>query len=276
MRAAVAAVGLALIAAALTAVGAHAAGPIVIGGRVMLQFQGTVTAQWSIRPSPHDDGCYVRTVTGSGTQTLVYHTHGRRAAMALYEDRASLTVTLPPSESTSVPRVVLPGYGRMDIKRSGVITASFQKSASWTSACPSQPADVSASTSGCGEAHIPWDSYLEDVRGTLTVDAVDYPPARMLSDCPWFDPTPIQEDPNDPSGQFPASTKPFPLATIRRKLARVGGRLTIQGRQSWHSDDRRDVDPLLNDIGAGSSEVVATESATWRYTLVRASGHFSK
>ena len=244
-----------------------------IGGRVTLQFQSSVNAQWSIPASVTDDGCYVSSITGSGVQALTYSTGTRRVPMSLYEDRTTMIVSLPPRVHDYTPTDVVPGFGRMDIKRSGAITATFQRSATWTSDCPPQPADVSANASGCGEAHVPWSTGLKDTRDTLTAGAGDWAPDKMLADCPFFAPTQLLHQDERP-GQFPSATERFSLATIRRRLAHPSGRLIAQGRQSWQSRTPQFVSPLIHDIGTGDIEVNAVETATWKYTLVRTSGHF--
>ena len=98
-------------------------------------------------------------------------------------------------------------------------------------------------------------------------------PDEMLADGPFFAPTQLLHQDERP-GQFPSATERFSLATIRRGLAHPSGRLIAQGRQSWQSRTPQFVSPLIHDIGTGDIEVNAVETATWKYALVRTSGHF--
>jgi hypothetical protein len=98
----------------------------------------------------------------------------------------------------------------------------------------------------------------------------------MLTDCPFFPPTPLLND-LARAGQFPRATQePFPLTTIRHKLARIGGKLVLHGSPSWQSQDVQAVGPVLHELFLDAVPVDALETVSWKATVVRTAGSYSQ
>jgi hypothetical protein len=244
-----AAVGLTLA----LAVSAHAAS--LSGLRVTLQFKGHMHTVWSFPGAETgDDGCYVETTSGSGSQTMDFDMHGNRVYMSLVDAGGSVAFQFPLNERANQHRFV-PGFRGADVSRIGNIKMVFSKSVHWESGCYPQPEEQFADTSGCGDKHVPWDAMPLDGEGTFYPNVSAFLPTEMLAQCPTRGPSNI-----DATDSFPTKAKTHvPLSELRHVLSKKNGKLIIHGRHRYHTEDMQ-----------GQFELTATTTIDWKMILIRA------
>jgi hypothetical protein len=225
------------------------------GLQVTLQFKGHLHTDWSFPGTETgDDGCYVETTSGSGSQTMDFDMHGNRATMGIVDAGGSLSFQLPTRERAGPNKLAL-GFRGAHVSRIGNIKTVFAKSVHWDASCYPQPEEQFAENSGCGEKYVPWDAAPLDSEGTFYPDVFVFLPTHMLSACPTKSPSSI-----DTTDSFPTKAKThIPLNELRDVLGKKNGKLIILGHHRYHTEDTQ-----------GEFEVTATTLIDWKMILIRA------
>jgi len=225
------------------------------GLHVTLQFQGTMATVWSFPGTQiGDDGCYVSTESGSGSQTMDFNTHRQHVNMNVVDAGGSIAFQLPPGERAGPNHFAL-GFRGADVSRIGNEKTVFDKSQFWTPGCIPQPMEHFADTVGCGEKHVPWDMTPIDIGNKFYPEVAAFLPTHMLTQCPTFGPSNARGTESFP----PATQTHVPLSEVRHVLGRKHGKLIIHGQHRWHTEDRQ-----------GEFEVTATTTVHWKVILIRA------
>jgi hypothetical protein len=245
-----------LVVALAPAVLARAAS--LAGFHATLQFQGTMKTVWSFPGAEvGDDGCYVSTTSGSGSQTADFNTHRQHVNVNIVDAGSTIAFQLENVRERASQNHFALGFRRGDVSRVGNEKTVYSKSVHWDSSCFPQPQESFADTGGCGDKQVPWDA-MPLVAGSKLMPNVDaFLSSHMLSACPFFGPSNIS---GDESGSFPRQTQTHaPLSNVRSVLGKKHGKLIIRGQHRWHTEDKQ-----------GDFEVTATTTVQWKATLIRA------
>lgn len=220
---------------------------------VTMQFNGTANTVWSFPPTePVDDGCFLSTDSGSGTQRYDYSMGHRRVYLHIVDAGGSIAFQLPHPSERANQRHVIAGFREVTADRIGNIKTVYSKSPRWDpSGCLPVPEEHFADTSGCGGRSMPWDMTPIDLNGTLEPEVAAYPPVEMLTMCPFYGPSDIG---------FPTDTQTrVPLSELRHVLGKKHGKLIIRGRHRSHTEGLQ-----------GRYDLSITTTITWQMTLIRA------
>jgi hypothetical protein len=253
-----------LRAVAVTAV-VIALGPAVVaraasldGFHATLQFQGTMKTVWSFPGTEtSDDGCYVATTSGSGSQTADFNTGRQHVNLTIADAGRTIAFQLSNVRERASQGHFALGFRHGAVSRIGNEKTVYSKSVHWDSNCYPQPEESFADTGGCGDKDVPWDAMPLVAGSALMPDVEAFLPSHMLSACPFYGPSDIS---GDEIGSFPRQTQTHaPPSEIRSVLGKKHGKLLILGRQRWHTEDKQ-----------GDYEVTATTTVQWKTTLIRA------
>lgn len=228
------------------------------GFHATLQFQGTMRTVWSFPGAEvGDDGCYISTTSGSGSQTADFNTGRQHVNVSIVDAGSTIAFQLSNVRERASQNHFALGFRGGDVSRIGNEKTVYSKSVHWDSSCYAQPQESFADTGGCGEKQVPWDAMPLVAGAKLMPNVEAFLRSRMLSACPFFGPSDIS---GDEVGSFPRQTETHaPLPEVRSVLGKKHGKLLIRGQQRWHTEDKQ-----------GDFEVTATTTVQWKATLIRA------
>jgi hypothetical protein len=217
-----------------------------------MQFNGHAHTVWSFPPTdPVDDGCFLSTDSGSGSQTYDYAMNHRRVYMHIVDAGGSISFQLPPGERPARQVHPMAGFRQAQASRIGNIKTVYSRSPQWTTGCGAAPEESFADTVGCGEKHVPWDMTPIDEAARFFPQVAAYPSTHMLTQCPFYGSSVIG---------FPTETQThMPLSESRDVLGGKNGKLIIHGQHRWHTEGKQ-----------GRYDLTITTTVEWKMILIRA------
>jgi hypothetical protein len=235
---------------------APARGESLGGFRATMLVKASMTTVWSF-PSVEesDDGCWVGSDSGSGSQTIDYDARGR-AKVTIADAGTTIAFQLA-SDRRAEPNHEAPGFRGASASRFGSVKTVWHKSVHWEPACLPEPEQTVSDTGGCGQKKVPWDAQPLLAGNKLMPGIEAFLPSHMLAACDFFGPTGID---GDEVGSFPRQTEThLSAAKVRRVLSEKHGELNIKGKQRWHNESTQ----------GSHYEVTATTTVHWDIDLIR-------
>jgi hypothetical protein len=199
---------------------------------LMMRLQGTLTSSWSIPAYAHyNDGCYVESYTGSGSERLRFSTGQAGVGMNPLFNNHTYQIAIPDGVTWPSAHHVMPGFGTADVVRHGSEGNVWTKASSWTSSCYPQRPDQLLDASGCGEKRVPWGAEPYDRLGSIHPE-----PAIFLIQprCPYHGPLLPDRD----ASVFPEVARAhLSFSKLAQLIASKHGRLSVSGHHTWNTTE---------------------------------------